>query len=66
MSGPAGRREGAGDKYEIGASARPPGTHPVAALGDGFIVLRDPVGVMEMRVPVYSVKAVAVMKSGAK
>lgn len=53
-----------GDKYEINAlelGARL--SHVVVEVGSNHIVVRDSVGLIETRIPVYSIKSILTMKN---
>lgn len=52
----------AGGRYEINVVPGLTDGHTVAEIGGDFVVLVDPSGVTETRIPVYSIKAVTVTR----
>ena len=56
-----------GDRYEINAIELANRlSHVVVEVGPNHIVVRDSVGVIETRIPVYSVKAIVTIKNMKK
>lgn len=56
----------ANGRYEIGVFERSPGVlgHKVTEVGEDFVVIEDVAGITESRIPIYSIKAVVILKVG--
>jgi len=53
-----------GDKYEINIlDTEGPLSHVVVEVGPTYVVVRDSGGVIERRIPVYSIKAIVTIKA---
>lgn len=56
----------AGDRYQITVVPGLEAGHKVMEVGSDYVVLLDPAGVNEIRIPIYSVKSVTVMRQPRK
>jgi len=57
-----------GDKYEISFFQKGdlPLGHKIIEVGGDFVVVEDMAGTREMRIPVFSIKAIILLKIGGK
>lgn len=53
-------------RYEIGVFERGPGVlgHKMIEVGEDFVVVEDVAGITESRIPLYSIKAVVILRVG--
>lgn len=51
-----------GDRYQITVVPGVEAGHKVVEVGTDYVVLLDPAGVNEIRIPIYSVKSVTIMR----